>query len=95
MIPLLVGGRYGFTAGIIASAIAGTAATMSQHFLTEFELRHLLNDNPAYFVALLLTGALAGLANRLSVGRGDHLAERIDELTRERDQLLANNRLYR
>ncbi len=95
IIPLLAGGRYGFVGGLLASAFSGVAATVAQVYFSGANYHHLLSDNPGYYVALLVTGALTGLTHRMVEGSRSDLEGQILDLSRERDLLSANNLLYR
>lgn len=95
IVPLLVGGRHGFSAGVTASLAAATVATLAQHFLAGANLRILPFDHPAYYLALLLTGVLSGWTHYIQEGKKDLREEQLNELKEERDHLSAMNRLYR
>lgn len=95
LIPVLVGGRHGFMGGVMAAVIAGLVATIMQQFLTSTEARYLLTDNPAYYVGLLLVGALSGLTHRMKIDRLMGIEEEVEQLRLEKSELVSLNQLFR
>lgn len=95
IVPVLVGGRHGFKAGVMAAVVAALVGTFVQQLFTGAEARHLLSDYPAYYVGLLLVGALSGLSHRMKVNHLMGIEDEVQELKAEREELQSLNQLYR
>lgn len=61
LLPLLLGGRYGFTAGLLAGAAASVIVLVQQRFLgSYYSFNHALSDSVYLHAAFLFVGGLTG-----------------------------------
>lgn len=92
LLPILIGGRFGFLPGVCAGAFTIAIIATGQFYLTKLDVVASLTSERYFFTCLVLTGGICGELQHFFNGRMKHLTELQEDFQHRIKKL--DNELY-